>query len=135
MGSVVAWGLKLRTPLDAGVLPPAEAGMVQVNAATVARALGAADGSTAPQADTTLAASRMVLVGVVAKAGHGGAALIAVDGKPPKPVAVGGRVGDDWVLDAVAPRRAVLHSAGASGEVLTLEMPQPALPRAQPQTP
>jgi general secretion pathway protein C len=67
----------------------------------------------------------MVLVGVVAATGKGGAALIAVDGKPPKPVAVGGHVGDEWVLASVAPRRAVLRSApaGSGGEELVLEMP------------
>lgn len=134
-GSALAWGLKLRAPTEAALPAAAEPGGLQVDASVVARALGAGAAEALPQSGAPLASSRLVLVGVVASAGRAGSALIAIDGKPPKPVVVGGRVGEDWVLDAVAPRRAALRSAGASGEALTLEMPQPMLPRAQPQTP
>lgn len=121
-GSAVAWGLKLREVQDLA-LPPGPAPMlVQVDAAVVARALGASDGQATPQASASLVAGRMVLVGVVAHPGKSGAALIAIDGKAPKPVAVGARVDGDWVLASVAPRRAVLRSA-ADTEELTLEMP------------
>ncbi|TXH87811.1 MAG: general secretion pathway protein C [Rhodoferax sp.] len=134
MGSAVAWGIRLRAPLEA--LPPATlpTAPLQVDAAMVARALGAPDAEAAPQAGAYLAASRMVLVGVLAK-GLAGSALIAVDGKPPKPVAVGGRVGEDWVLVSVAPRRAVLRSAvDGNAEPFTLEMPLTAtlLPKSSP---
>ncbi len=122
-GSVAVWGLQLRAPVVANLpAPPAQA-LLQVDASVVARALGAPSGAAAPAA-SSLASSRMALVGVLAHGGQGGAALIAVDGKPPKPVAVGGRVGEDWVLDAVAPRRAVLRSA--AGDSFALEMPAPA---------
>ena len=96
---------------------------MQLDASVVGRALGAGAADASPQAGPSLASSRMVLVGVVAK-GQAGSALIAVDGKPPKPVAVGARVGEDWVLVSVAPRRAVLRSAGeGKAEPFTLEMP------------
>ena len=122
-GSVAVWGLQLRAPAaDSLPASPAQA-LLQVDASVVARALGAPSGTAAAPAAPSLASSRMVLVGVLAHGGQGGAALIAVDGKPPKPVAVGGRVGEDWVLDAVAPRRAVLRSAAGTGDSFALEMP------------
>lgn len=134
MGSAVAWGLKLRAPLDAVPLPAAGPASLQVDAALVARALGAADAGTAPQASAALAASRMVLVGVLVRSAQGGAALIALDGKAPKPVAVGARVGEDWVLASVAPRRAVLRrAADSAGESFTLELPL--TPSLLPKTP
>lgn len=81
-----------------------------------------------------LAASRFALTGVVASSSQHGAALIAVDGKPAKPYAVGSRVGDEWVLQSVQPRRAVLVPAGAAGDAsvasetaLVLELPLSAL--------
>lgn len=97
------------------VPPPAA-----VDAAAVVRALGGAGsqagssgGSDASVA--ALAASRFALTGVVASSSQHGAALIAVDGKPAKPYAVGSRVGEEWVLQSVQPRRAVLVPVGAAG--------------------
>jgi general secretion pathway protein C len=121
-GSTVAWGLKLRSAQELEVLPAPVPVALQVDASAIARALGATDSTQPPQASAALAASRMVLVGVVAHAGKSGAALIAIDGKPPKPVAVGAKVGDEWVLTSVASRRAVLRSATGS-DSLTLDMP------------
>ena len=103
-------------------MPYQEPVVLQVDASAVARALGAVDAQAVPQASAALAAGRMVLVGVVARTGKSGAALIAIDGKPPKPVAVGAKVGDDWVLASVASRHAVLRSA-TGVDSLTLDMP------------
>ncbi len=122
VGSMVVWGLQLRTPLATELPAPPAQPQLQVDAGVVARALGAATGEAAP----ALVSSRMALIGVLAHGSQGGAALIAVDGKPPKPVPVGGRVGDDWVLASVAPRRAVLRSAAGAGDTFTLEMPNTA---------
>jgi general secretion pathway protein C len=123
-GSLVVWGLQLRAPMATALPAPPVQPQLQVDAGVVARALGAATGAAAPQAAPALTSSRMALVGVLAHGSQGGAALIAVDGKPPKPVTVGGRVGEDWVLASVAPRRAVLrNAAGAGDETFTLEMP------------
>ena len=55
-----------------------------------------------------------------------------MDGKPPKPYVVGSRVGDEWVLRSVQPRRAVLVHLDATGQPpatggteLVLELPLP----------
>lgn len=111
---VLQWsGLAFVTPIMAVDAQPAAA----VDASAVARALGGA-GAGAPAAASVLAtsldASRFALTGVVASNSQHGAALIAVDGKPAKPYAVGGRVGEGWVLKSVQPRRAVLVRAGAA---------------------
>jgi general secretion pathway protein C len=59
---------------------------------------------------------------VVANRSQKGAALIAVDGKPPKPYRVGAPVDEGIVLQSVESRRAVL--AGPDGApVLTLDLP------------
>jgi general secretion pathway protein C len=77
-------------------------------------------GTAAPVASLS---SRFVLTGVVADQSHSGAALIAVDGKPPKPFRVGANVDENLVLQSVDSRSAVLGSGGAP--VLTLELPPP----------
>lgn len=118
-GSVAFWALKWSNPMT-----PANATAVQLQApvaadtATVAKALGG--GPAAPTAATPLASSRFVLVGVLAGKSQEGAALIAVDGKPAKPVRVGGNVGDDWTLRSVQTRRAVL---ARSGEEVQIDLP------------
>lgn len=104
-------------------MPEAVVTPVQVDAGVLSRALGGAATNGEPLPSAALAGSRMSLVGVLAHTGNGGAALIAVDGKAPKPVPVGAPVGDGWVLASVAPRRAVLRSAAGGGDALLLEMP------------
>jgi general secretion pathway protein C len=57
--------------------------------------------------------------------GNHGAALIAVDGKPPKPVRVGAAldgVEGGWKLQSLAPRAAVLATDGH--QQARLEMPR-----------
>lgn len=96
----------------------------EVDARQVARALGAL-GPAAPAsaaAPATPLAGRLALRGIVTHDGRG-AALIAVDGKPPRPVRVGAAlegVEGGWTLRSVAPHAAVL---GAGDEQLRLEMP------------
>ena len=123
MASAVAWGLKLRAPVAPVAAAVAPELPLQVDAQLVAQALGA--GAAGAASPATQAPSSLVLVGVVADRGAQGAALIAVDGKPPKPVAVGAAVGEGWVLASVAPRRAVLRSTSGAGESV-LELPAPA---------
>jgi general secretion pathway protein C len=105
--------------------------------AAVARALGGAGSasmSSSGASSTALASSRFALTGVVASSSQQGAALIALDGKPAKPYAVGARVGDEWVLQSVQARRAVLvpvgaadASSAASNAELVLQLPLPAI--------
>ena len=87
----------------------------------VALALGGGKQSLAPEAAPL--ANRYVLVGVVADQDRGGAALIAVDGKPPKAVRVGAAVDDGLVLQSVVGRRAVLAANAKAPAAVTLELP------------
>jgi general secretion pathway protein C len=68
-------------------------------------------------------ASRFNLVGVVANRGHGGAALISVDGQPPKPFRVGAPVDEGLVLQSVDARQAVLAASADAPPAVTLELP------------
>lgn len=66
---------------------------------------------------------RLVLQGVLAGQAQGsGAALIAVDGQPPKPFRVGAAVGD-LVLLALGPREARLGPRADGPVSVTLEVP------------
>ncbi len=90
--------------------------------AAIARLLGAAGAAADTQAAPALA-SRFVLTGVVAGATGAGAALIAVDGRPPKPFTVGSPVEAGLVLQSVQGRRASLGPASTGPAALTLELP------------
>ncbi len=87
----------------------------------VAMALGG--GKQAATPDAPAASSRYVLAGVVADPSHGGAALIAVDGKPAKAVRVGASVDGTLVLQSVTGRRAVLAADANAPAAMTLELP------------
>ena len=102
--------------------PVATPGLAPLDPQAVARALGG--GNVAPSAATpTSGRSAYVLMGVIAAGPKGGAALIAVDGKPPKPFRVGASVDGNLVLQSVAARRATL-AVGMDGPAqMTLELP------------
>jgi general secretion pathway protein C len=102
------------------------------NAATVRGDLGRLFG-TAPRqsgavAQAPEAPSRFKLLGVMAPRGDAqaepghGVALIAVDGKPPKPFTVGAQLDGDLVLQSVSLRTASLGPAQGARSVL-LELP------------
>lgn len=132
-GSVAYWSLHWRLASDAPVA--AIAGTVagaDVDTAAVARALGAkpATGTSGPAAVNTPAATdveaaRFLLLGVVADSASRGGALLAVDGKPPKPVQVGAEVVDGWSLSSVEPRRVLLSRKGADLELQLAPLPRP----------
>lgn len=121
--SVVFWGLRLMSPSDA-VAPPALSSnaAVTVDPALVAQMLGAVP-SQATVAATPDAASRFQLLGVVADADQKGAALIAVDGKPPRPFRVGAKVADGYVLHSVGARAASLGASVDATPAFTLQLP------------
>ena len=118
------WGLKLQggnsgAGLSAMVTQAAAPG-VQIDPQAMARLMGA--GAARPAAAVLPnASSRFALAGVVAGR-HGGAALIAVDGKPPRPFRVGSRVDEGLILQSVSARRASLAPQADAPAVLTLEM-------------
>ena len=119
----VFWGLKLSAP-GAGqvVAPVAWAGPAAVDAAAVARLLGAPQGPAVATAAPAVP-SRFALQGVLAGRQSGGAALIAVDGKPAKPYRVGAAIDTGLVLQSLGPRQAHLGASAAGPASLTLEMP------------
>ena len=121
--SALLWWLRAGSgaPVQAPVAGGAPPEGVPVDARAVARALGAPESepAAAPVADI---ASRLALRGVVTHDGRG-AALIAVDGKPPTPVRVGAAlagVDGGWTLRSVTPHAAVIASGDSQAR---LEMP------------
>jgi len=88
--------------------------------AALAATLGARADVAAPAVAAPAVDSRLRLLGVVAGRQGQGAALISVDGQPPKPHRVGATVVDGLVLRALGPRHAELD--GSAGRV-RLELP------------
>ena len=123
-GSCVYWGLRLADRnAPATVAPPVRTAFA-VDPVALARLLGASPVSASSAgAPAVSQASRFALLGVVAAQSHRGAALIAVDGKPPRPFRVGSAIDEGLVLQSVEGRRAVLAATAAGPAVLTLELP------------
>lgn len=122
--SVVFWGLRLAAPPESTAPPALVSAPVAVDPAEVAKAFGA---TTAPLASLAPdAGNRFVLLGVVADGDQRGAALIAVDGKAPRPYRVGQQLGDGYVLQSVDLRAAKLGAGADTPTLLTLQMPKPA---------
>jgi general secretion pathway protein C len=123
-GSAAFWGLKLggaQAPIT--VPPPPSRGVAAVDPLALARLLGSSPAAVVAAPQPTLA-SRFQLVGVAAGAeSGGGAAVIAVDGKPPRPYRVGAALDEGIVLQSVRGRQAVLGAAGTGQPLLTLELP------------
>jgi len=125
VGSAVYWVLQVAaTPAGAPMAPPVLRSPPPPDVAAVARLLGGDPASSAPQAGAppTLA-SRFVLQGIVASPSGGGAALIAVDGRPPRPFRVGTAVAEGLVLQSLQGRQAVLGEQRGGPPTLTLELP------------
>ena len=125
--SVAYWGLRLSNrPVAQAV--PAVASMAAVpDAQAVARVLGAvpAGAVAAVAAPVASLASRFALIGVLSgRQSGGGAALIAVDGKPPKTFRVGTLVDSGMVLQSLGPRQAQLGADVGGPAMLTLDMPR-----------
>lgn len=120
--TAVYWGMKLSSAgSSAPVAPIARSAPVPDPAAT-ARLLGATPAAAATSQVASLS-SRFSLQGVVAEPDGGGAALIAVDGKPPKPYRVGAPVDETLVLKSVDARHATLAPNLQAPPAVTLELP------------
>lgn len=118
--SAVYWAMKLSSSAATGPIAPPAPIAPPSDPAAIARLLGAAAAAAAPAASVP---SRFALLGVVAEADGGGAALISVDGKPPKPYRVGAAVDEGLVLQSVQPRRATVGASMQAPPTLTLELP------------
>lgn len=116
------WFLQIKghsawTPVQ-GLAPSAP----QADADSVARALGAL--APAIQAEVAPAApARLQLLGVVVQGRALGAALIAVDGQPPRPWRVGATLADGLVLQSIDRRSVRLGESRTGPSTLELEMP------------
>lgn len=115
--------LRLSAPADA-LAPPAATTRLAADAdpTAVARLLGAVPAVNAATV-TPEAASRFALSGVVAYGTTRGAALISIDGKPPRPWRVGAQLGDGFVLQSVGPRSATLGASVDAAPAFTLQLP------------
>ena len=119
--SALYWSLRLSQA------PGTAAPAAQVSVAApadpqlVARLLGVRAASPAVQASLS---SRFSLQGVVAGGLVGGAALIAVDGKPAAPFALGSVVDEGLVLRSITARSVTLAANPNGPALVTLDMPQ-----------
>lgn len=120
LGSALYWGLQLTSPKTTTLAPPQVVAAAPIDPQVVAKALGARAASPIIQASL---ASRFVLQGVVAGGAQGGAALIAVDGKPARTFAVGSAVDDALVIQSANARSVTLAQASTGATVVTLNMP------------
>jgi general secretion pathway protein C len=125
-GSAAYWGLKWSAatpPVAAPVAPPRAVGPVDPGA--VARFLGSTPAGVVAAPAAPALASRFQLLGVAAGVRSGeGAAVIAVDGKPPRSFRVGSVVDEGYVLHSVRGRQAVIATQRDGAPVATLELPK-----------
>nr|WP_315205119.1 type II secretion system protein N [uncultured Albidiferax sp.] len=122
LASAAYWGLKSTADAAGPQTAVSTQAMVPVDTAAVARVLGAVPEDMAAEPQVNLS-SRFVLSGVVAGRGRGGAALIAIDGQPPKPFRVGSVVDGNLLLQSVGPRRAELATRRDGPAAFALELP------------
>jgi general secretion pathway protein C len=121
--SAVYWGMKLSSAAAPPPAPAAPRAAPVVDPVAVARLLGAGPSTAAP-AEAAPAASRFALLGVVANASSGAAALITVDGRPARPFRVGTQIEPGLVLQSVDTRHAKLGPDANGPATVTLELPQ-----------
>lgn len=116
------WALKLGGANSTAPAPVATRTPPAPDPQAIARLLGGGALSVATAPVPTLA-SRFALLGVVATREKGGAALIAVDGRPPKPFRVGAPIDEGLLLQSVDSRHATLAPSLDGPAAVTLEMP------------
>jgi general secretion pathway protein C len=131
--SAVYWALRFVqgpvAPASAAVALPSS-GVGAVDTLALAKGLGggqvAASSAEIPVVPSNLQASRFVLTGVAVRRGapSQSIALIAVDGKPPRPCRVGSPLADGVVLHSVSVGKAMLAAGTDAAPGLTLELPQ-----------
>ncbi|HSW07113.1 type II secretion system protein N [Aquabacterium sp.] len=123
--TAVFWGLRL-TAGSRGLPPHATlATQALPQGGDLTRLFGSPPPEEVAAVVPVAADSRFKLLGVVAPARgqHAGLALIAVDGKTPRAVAVGGRVDGDLVVRSISHRRVELGNDGSGPPSVMLELP------------
>ncbi|MFM9880780.1 MAG: type II secretion system protein N [Burkholderiaceae bacterium] len=122
--SAVYWALQWAAtpPAPAAAALPPGLGAAS-DPQSLARLLGAVAAAPLAAAPSVSLASRFALVGVLAGRSGGGAALIAVDGKPPKPYRIGAAVEEGLVVQSLSRGQVVLGAGGGAPAALTLDMP------------
>lgn len=122
-GCSAYWGLRLFAGSGASpeVPPAASATMAPPDTPALARVLGA--GAAAQAAPRPELASRFALLGVVAGAPGGNAALIAIDGQPARPFKVGSALEEGLVLQSAQARQATLAASLQGPPLVQLDMP------------
>jgi general secretion pathway protein C len=123
-GSVVFWIMRWPTRDSGPALPLPEVRdeLPAANASVVARLLGQGDAAVEAMAAPD-AASRFRLTGIIASGKGRGVALVAIDGKPPKPYHEGSKLEEGWMLQSVEPRRIALAADAKAPVGLRLELP------------
>ena len=121
--SAVYWVLKSTQAHSVSTaVPVAASGAEPLDPKSVAKALGGGAMVLAGKEGVS-GRTPFVLVGVLAEGSRRGAALIAVEGKPAKPYAVGATVADGLLVQSVAGRRATLAATVEGPAQITLELP------------
>lgn len=115
---LLAWGRPPVTPV-----PASATAAPTVDAALLARLLGAVPAAAPIGEAAPVAASRYALQGVVAVGTARGAALIAVDGGPARPFRLGAEVTEALFLQSVSAQEVRLGPAMGGPSSITLEMP------------
>jgi general secretion pathway protein C len=121
--SAVYWGMKLSSAQITGPVAPPAPSAPPGDPAAIAKLLGATPAAPTAAAPAPSLASRFALLGVVAEQDGGGAALISVDGRPPKPFRVGASLDEGLVLQSVQPRTVAIGPSLKAQPALTLELP------------
>ncbi|MBL8386800.1 MAG: general secretion pathway protein C [Hydrogenophaga sp.] len=113
------WGMGPLKPVTAIAGNP-----LQVDQVMLARALGAQPDAPAEAPAAPTLSSRFQLLGVIGQPGQRGAALIAMDGQPPRPVTVGDVIEDRVRLLAVDKRLARLGTQAGDPAGFELRLPE-----------
>ena len=122
---ILRWPSVDNPSISASIRAPQASGFndsMPPEASALAALLGATTAASPAAVPSTLA-SRMVLIGVVAQPGGHGSALIAIDGKPAQPFAIGSTIEPGLFLKALGPRKALLSNTPYGPTSDTLDMP------------
>ncbi|MEO5660155.1 MAG: hypothetical protein ABIQ90_10200 [Polaromonas sp.] len=123
--SIVYWGLRLTGRSEVVAVPAARTVVADAGPArqgAIARLLGEQPAAAAAN-HTPEAAQRFALLGVIASVTGQGAALISVDGEPPRPMVVGAQIAPGYVLKSVNRREAVLTDNAQQPARIVLTLP------------